>query len=141
MQSNKITILLVEDNPADVILIRKALLEQADLDHELHVVSDGEAAMRVVDAAVAFPSIVVLDLNLPKRDGHEVLSHLRRNPRWAEIPVMVVTSSNRQEDRRRAFELGATGYCTKPASFDEFLRIGDSIRAMWIGAGRNAVGK
>jgi CheY-like chemotaxis protein len=124
-------ILLVEDNKLDIFVVQEAFA-----DHEipalLDVVQDGEAAMRFIDAideddALACPSLVLLDLNLPKRGGTEVLAYLRRSKRCAAAKVLIVTSSNSARDRAATQQMGASVYFLKPASYDEFLKIGEVI--------------
>lgn len=123
-----IAILLVEDNPADVVLVREALREQ-NLEVELFVADDGEKAMDFIDRVdlhpdLPCPKLLVLDLNLPKRTGHEVLQRLRQSNRCAELPVVILSSSDAPKDREAASRLGADGYIRKPSSLDDFMKIG-----------------
>ncbi|MCW5978175.1 MAG: response regulator [Bryobacteraceae bacterium] len=126
----KIPLLLVEDNPADVFLVEEAIKEHR-LPVQLLVVEDGEAAIRFLDRANAdassIPNVVVLDWNLPRRSGSEVLQHLRTNTRFPDVPVIVFTSSDSRWDRELAAQLGATRYFRKSADFDEFMEIGHVI--------------
>ena len=121
-----IRILLAEDNPADVYLIEEALREHK-VSFEITVASDGEAAMDLVARKEVTPDIVLLDLNMPKRSGGEVLNTLRKEA-GADLPVIVLTSSDSPADREEALRLGATCYIRKPTGLDEFLQIGATIR-------------
>lgn len=127
---NKVAVLLVEDNPADVYLVEEAIKEH-QLAVDLLVVEDGEAAIRFLEEASAangnLPTAVVLDWNLPRRSGSEVLQHVRTNSRFPDIPVIVFTSSDSRWDRELAAQLGATRYFRKSADFDEFMEIGDVL--------------
>lgn len=125
-------IVLAEDNNGDVILIREALKEHK-VQHELHVVKDGVEAARYIQQAgqsqdVPCPDILLLDLNLPKKSGHELLELIRAHPCCAKTPVIIVTSSDAERDRKLAAELGATRYFRKPSDIDEFMRLGAIVR-------------
>jgi len=119
-------ILLVEDNPADVYLMQATLLE-AEILHELKVLQDGEEAIEYLlglaaSEPVLAPDLVILDLNMPKRNGHEVLAALRNCPAYLQLPVVVLTNSEDPEDKRRIAEMGAS-YVTKPANLENFFRV------------------
>jgi CheY-like chemotaxis protein len=120
-------ILLADDNPSDVYLIREALREHA-VDCTLRVVSDGKDALGIISGEEnSFPgslSLIILDLNLPRHDGIEILQKLRESSRLDHVPVVVLTSSDSPRDRVLANELGATRYLRKPSSLDEFLSLG-----------------
>ena len=95
----------------------------------MHVVRDGHKAIQFLDAAdssaaAPCPDLLLLDLNLPMRSGDEVLEHLRAGRRCRDIPVLVVTSSNSDQDRQSVMDLGATGYFRKPSNYDEFMKLG-----------------
>ena len=131
-----IEILLVEDNPGDVDLTKEAL-ERAKVANRLQVVEDGVEALdflfrrgRYVDACR--PDIILLDLNLPKRDGREVLSVIKADRELADIPVVVLTTSQADEDILRAYRLHANCYITKPVDFKQFLRVVESIEEFWL---------
>ena len=123
-----IRILVAEDNPADVYLLREAIsLEGGDV--ELLIVSDGEQALDYVQrigpfSSASIPQLVVLDLNLPKSDGSDVLRCIRDTPEYAGIPVVVLTSSDSPKDRQTIESLGANCFITKPSDLDEFLSLG-----------------
>ena len=124
-------ILVVEDNPADVYLIQEAM-RGAGIKVPVHVVKDGEAATDFFDDAdqndaAARPTLVVLDINLPKKNGIQVLQHLRRSPRCQEAIVIVVSTSNAEQDREAIMRNGADAYFPKPSKYDDFLKLGDLI--------------
>lgn len=131
-----IEILLVEDNPGDVHLILEAL-KDARIDNEVHIVADGEAALRYLRRQGEFteasrPHLILLDLNLPRKDGHEVLAELRNDPPIRSIPVVVLTSSERSTDIVTSYELHANCYVTKPTGVDDFLDVVRSISDFWF---------
>jgi chemotaxis family two-component system response regulator Rcp1 len=118
-------ILLADDNPSDVYLIREALREHA-VDCVLQVVSDGKDALGAISGEAGAPSIslIILDLNLPRHDGIEILQKLRESAWFDHVPVVVLTSSDSPRDRVLAGQLGATRYLRKPSSLEEFLSLG-----------------
>jgi CheY-like chemotaxis protein len=128
--------LLVEDNPGDVRLIQEALRD-GKVWNNPHVVSDGEAALDFVYrrgpfADVPRPDMVLLDLNLPKKDGREVLAVIKSDPDLKRIPVVVLTTSKEEEDVLRAYNLAANCYVTKPVEFDEFMKVIRAIEDFWL---------
>jgi CheY-like chemotaxis protein len=130
-------ILLVEDNTADANLIEETLA-QSGLDAELLIVRDGAAAIDLlhqVDSNHSYPSpdLVLLDLNLPKVSGEEVLKRIRLVPRCAKTKVLILSSSNAASDRARALELGANAYFRKPSSLDRYMDLGPKVREMLLG--------
>jgi CheY-like chemotaxis protein len=119
-------VLLVEDDPGDVLIAREAFADGGVDDDRtrLTVVCDGDEALaylRRPDAAR--PDLILLDLNLPRRDGREVLAEIKNDERLRHIPVVVLTTSQSQEDVTRSYELQANAYVTKPADFDEFVAV------------------
>jgi CheY-like chemotaxis protein len=124
-------IVLVEDNPADIRLVRTAL-EQHGVAGELVVFRDGEKAIQFIDDIEAgsgrCPDMMIVDLNLPKRPGHEVLQCRDRSGKLRNVPVVVLSSSGAAQDRDQAARLGATLYLRKPSRLDEFLGIGATFR-------------
>jgi len=121
-------LLLVEDNGADVFLVEQAI-EFHQVPVRLIVAEDGEAACEYfektdADSKLPCPAIVLLDLNLPKKSGTEVLEHVRKSSKCGTIPIIVLTSSDSPEDRQKAARLGADRYFRKPTSYREFLEIG-----------------
>jgi two-component system response regulator len=131
-----IEILLVEDNPADVRLTREALKE-AKVRNQLYVVEDGVAAMEFLlrkgkYADVPRPDLILLDLNLPKKDGRQVLQEIKQDPDLKRIPVVVLTTSQAEEDIVRSYNLHANCYVTKPVDLDQFITIVKSIEDFWL---------
>lgn len=127
-------ILVVEDNAADVFLIREAIAASG-IRAGIHSVRDGEQATKFFDDAdrdgsAPCPNLVILDINLPKKHGIEVLRHLRESPRCGNAAVIVVSTSDSAQDREESMKRGANGYFRKPSEFDEFLKLGDLIRAL-----------
>ncbi|MGD8743260.1 MAG: response regulator [Granulosicoccaceae bacterium] len=131
-----IDILLVEDNPADVRLTREALKE-AKVRNSLYVVEDGVDAMEFLNrhgeySDVPRPDLILLDLNLPKKDGREVLEEIKQDPELLRIPVVVLTTSRADEDILRSYDLHANCYVTKPVDLDQFITIVKSIEDFWL---------
>ncbi len=125
-------ILVVEDNKADLFLMREAIT-CADVEADLHVVSDGESAVRFIDKAdtdnaAPCPRLILLDLNLPRKTGIEVLEHIRRSHRCSEALILIVTSSDSQNDRRATSQLGVNGYFRKPSSYEAYCKIGEIVK-------------
>lgn len=131
-----IHILLVEDNPGDAELTREALAD-AKIANTLSVVVDGEEAMdflhtRGPHADVDRPDVVLLDLNLPKMDGREVLAAIKGDPELRRLPVIVMTTSAADDDIARAYDDHANAYIQKPIDFDEFIRTVRSVENFWL---------
>jgi CheY-like chemotaxis protein len=132
-----IEVLLVEDNLGDVELTTLAL-EECLSSIRLQVVGDGAAALEFLIrkdekyAHLPFPDLVLLDLNLPKKSGYEVLAEIKSNPILKRIPVVILTTSQAEEDILRAYNLYASGYITKPTRFDEFVQVVKSIEDFWF---------
>jgi CheY-like chemotaxis protein len=120
-------ILLVEDNPADVFLVREALREHR-VECTVNVAAEGQEVLRMLTELPSRdgsgPNLVILDLNLPRHDGIEILQNIRKNSGLSHIPVVVLTSSDSPRDRFAAVALGATRYLRKPSSLEEFLGLG-----------------
>ena len=136
MHVTPIEVLLVEDNPGDVRLTEEALTE-AKVCNNLTVAKDGvEALARLrregAYAGVPLPDLILLDLNLPKKDGREVLKEIKADPALKRIPVVVLTSSKAEEDVDRAYDLNANCYVTKPVDLDQFLFAVKSIEGFWL---------
>jgi CheY-like chemotaxis protein len=131
--SSLITILLAEDNPGDVFLVRRALEKHGLRDVELVVVEDGQAALRYIervdaDDSVFSPALALLDLNLPRATGSRILMRIRQSPRCSGIPIIIVTSSDSPLDRDAAAQSGATGYFQKPGDLAGFMYLGQVVR-------------
>lgn len=136
MSARPIEILLVEDNPGDVRLTREALVD-GKVNNNLHVVIDGVDAMaflrregRYADAVR--PDVILLDLNLPRKNGREVLAEVKADLELRRIPVVVLTTSEAEEDVLRAYEHHANCYITKPVDLDQFLKVVRSIEDFWF---------
>ncbi len=142
MTAAAVEILLVEDNPADVRLTREALREGAGgLRHRLHVVEDGVQALAFLRREAGYwevprPDLILLDLNLPRKDGREVLQEIKADPELRSIPVVVLTTSRSEEDVLRSYQLHANCYVTKPVDLDQFLEVVRRIEAFWLGVAR-----
>lgn len=136
-ESNKlIEILLVEDNPGDVRLTKEAF-KIGKIQNNMHVVYDGEEAMdflyrRGTHADAPRPDIILLDLNLPKKDGREVLKEIKSDDNLKSIPVVILTTSSAEEDIIRTYDLHANCYITKPVDLDKFLAIVQMIEDFWL---------
>ncbi len=123
-------IVIAEDSGPDVILINEAL-RAAGVRDEIRVFPDGEECVRYLRSSPDPPSAIILDLNLPRLDGFEVLRVVRAEPRYARVPVAVLTSSRQEEDKRKAFDLGANAWITNPSKLDEFLtNVGQAVRRL-----------
>ncbi|BAY14591.1 response regulator receiver protein [Nostoc sp. HK-01] len=131
-----IEVLLVEDNPGDAELTRIAL-QDSKISINLNIVEDGVEAMAFLRkqdnyAKKPHPDIVLLDLNLPRKDGREVLAEIKSDDNLKRIPVVVLTTSQSEEDILKAYNLAANCYITKPVDFDQFVKIVQSIENFWF---------
>src|SRR3984957_15812078 len=131
-----IVILLVEDSPGDVRLTREAF-KDAKVHINLHVASDGGEAMAFLtregqNANAPRPDLILLDLNLPKKDGREVLAEIKESPALKTIPVVILTTSASEEDILRSYQLHANCYITKPVDLNGFLDVVKSIDNFWL---------
>jgi CheY-like chemotaxis protein len=131
-----IDILLVEDSPGDADLTREAL-DSTKLFNALHVVQDGEEAMAFLrrsgkykDAPV--PSLILLDLNLPKKDGREVLADIKNDENLKFIPVVILTTSKQEEDILKSYKLHSNCFITKPIDLNQFVKVVHSIEEFWL---------
>ena len=129
-------ILLVEDSPGDVRLTREAL-KDAKMHINLHVASDGIEAMDFLNregdyADVPRPDLILLDLNLPRKDGRQVLEEIKVNPALMTIPIVILTTSASEEDVLRSYRLHANCYISKPVDLDGFLKVIKSIDNFWL---------
>ncbi|MDP3358125.1 MAG: response regulator [Lutibacter sp.] len=134
-ETRNLTILLVEDNPVDVDLTLRALKKQKS-NTIIVVARDGEQAleqMELWDQGAPVPMVILLDLKLPKVDGHQVLKTLKSHPVYKTIPVVVLTSSGDDRDISKAYEFGANSYIVKPVSFDKFIEVAAQIELYWTG--------
>jgi len=136
IRTKAIDILLVEDNPGDVRLTREALKESKIL-NTLHVVGDGNEALAFLShkgryARAPHPGIILLDLNLPKMDGRELLADIKSDPNLRRIPVVILTTSKAEEDIIKSYDLHANCYITKPVDLDQFITVVKSIEEFWF---------
>lgn len=135
-ESRQIEILLVEDNPGDARLTQEAM-RAAKMTNVLHVVEDGEQAMEFLRRRSRFkdaprPDLILLDLNLPKKDGRSVLAEVKTDPDLRRIPVVVLTTSRSEEDVLQAYDMHANAYVTKPVNLEKFMRIVALIDEFWL---------
>ena len=131
-----VEILLVEDNPGDVRLTREALRE-GKVYNNLHWAKDGVEALEFLrqegkHSSAPRPDIILLDLNLPKKDGREVLESIKNDDRFKQIPVVILTTSEAEEDVLRSYQLHANCYITKPVDLDKFIVVVQSIDRFWL---------
>ncbi len=131
-----IEILLVEDSPADILITREAF-QDARLMNTIHVVEDGVKALEFLRregtyASAPRPDLILLDLNLPRKNGREVLADIKEHDEFKAIPVIVLTTSNADEDILNAYNLHANCYVIKPVGFDNFLKAVQSIENFWF---------
>jgi CheY-like chemotaxis protein len=134
-----INILLVEDNPADVRLTEEALKEAANAVTRLHVASDGAEALEFLHREGEFagaprPDLMLLDLNLPRVDGRQVLAQVKGDPDLRRIPVVVLTTSPSEDDILHAYDQHVNSYIRKPVDLDEFLGVLKAIDDYWLGS-------
>jgi two-component system, chemotaxis family, response regulator Rcp1 len=132
-----VRILIAEDNPGDVLLMREVLRESR-IPSEVNVTGDGVETMQYLRRAGAYahtprPSLVLLDLNMPRKDGREVLVEMKSDPSLRSIPVVVMTSSSAEEDVNRAYESHANCYVRKPSSFEQLREVVREIQNFWFG--------
>ena len=131
-----IEILLIEDSPADILLTREAF-EESRILNTLHVAEDGVQAMDFLHRHGAYasaprPDLILLDLNLPRKNGREVLAEIKADPDLRKIPIVVLTTSSAEEDVLKAYDLNANCYVVKPVGFDNFMEAMQSIRHFWF---------
>ena len=131
-----IDILLVEDNPGDVRLTQEAL-KDAKVLNEVFVVQDGVKAMQFLHRKGSFsnvpmPDLILLDLNLPRKDGREVLAEIKQDPKLKHIPVVILTTSKADEDIIRTYNLHANAYITKPVDLNRFIEIIHTLEEFWF---------
>jgi CheY-like chemotaxis protein len=135
----QLTVLLVEDNPRDVRLTQRAFV-QASLPHDLRVVRDGDEALAYLQREGAYkdpqasprPDVILLDLNLPRLSGHDVLRRLKQDQRFRQMPIIVLTTSGRPDDVRLAYEAGANAYLLKPVEFARFTEVMGHLGKFWL---------
>jgi CheY-like chemotaxis protein len=131
-----IEILMVEDSPGDVRLTREALRDAKMLNH-ISVAEDGVEAMAFLRREGSYadaprPDLIFLDLNLPRKDGREVLAEIKSDPALADIPIVVLTTSEAEQDVLRSYQLHANCYVTKPVDLDQFMTVIKSVESFWL---------
>jgi CheY-like chemotaxis protein len=131
-----VDVLLVEDDPGDVLMTREAF-EHHKLRNKLHVVADGVEALQFLrregeHADAPRPGLVLLDLNLPRKDGRDVLAEIKSDESLRSIPVVVLTTSEAEEDILRSYDLHANAYVTKPVDFEKFVEVVRKIDDFWV---------
>lgn len=131
-----VEILLVEDNPGDVLLTQTAF-RRGKVSNNMHVVEDGEQAMAFLHRDGIYqdmprPDLILLDLNLPRKDGREVLDEIKADEDLRIIPVIILTTSAAEEDILRSYRLHANGYITKPVDWKEFMDVVRTIEEFWL---------
>lgn len=136
MVRQPIEILMVEDNPGDVELTREALATGKLCNH-LHIVDDGEKALDFIYQRGAFiavprPDLILLDLNLPKVSGREVLKEVKAKPDLSAIPLVVLSSSEDAQDIQQSYDLNANSFVTKPVCIEDFLKVVQTIEHFWV---------
>jgi len=135
-RSTLIEILLVEDNPGDVDLILE-VLEQSKIRNRVFIAEDGEEAMDILHKRGKFadsprPDLILLDLNLPRKDGREVLQEIKADSSLRRIPVVVLTTSKAEEDILKSYNLHANSYITKPVDIDQFIKVIKIFEDFWL---------
>lgn len=129
-------VLLIEDNPGDVRLLEEAFRElQADI--RMRVARDGAEGLEIIEKATAarfanWPDLILLDLNLPKISGHDVLARIKNNPETRRIPVIILTSSRAEFDVRQAYDCHANAYLRKPSSLEDLISAAEQIKHFWL---------
>ncbi|MFC2084219.1 response regulator [Bacteroidota bacterium] len=136
LHADPVDILLVEDNPGDARLAKEALNE-SKLNNRLNIVTDGEKALKYLMKQDEFeetvtPDLILLDLNLPKIDGREVLEIIKEDEELKMIPVVILTTSHAEEDILKTYKLHANCYITKPLDLDQFMKVVQSIEDFWL---------
>jgi two-component system, chemotaxis family, response regulator Rcp1 len=135
-QKRPVEVLLIEDNPGDVRLLQEAFRElQANV--HLKVAKDGAEGIEAIEKEAGrglknWPDLILLDLNLPKISGHEVLARIKNNPETRRIPVIVLTSSRAEVDVRRAYDSHANAYLRKPSSLEDLISAAAQIKSFWM---------
>jgi CheY-like chemotaxis protein len=138
-KSKPVSILMAEDDPDDRLLTQEAVRE-AKLTNEINFVEDGEELMQYLNRSGKYgdkskypkPRLILLDLNMPKKDGREALKEIKTDPKLRCIPIVVLTTSKAEEDILRTYDLGVSGYITKPVLFDDLIEVMKVIGKYWF---------
>jgi len=134
--TDTVSILMAEDDVEDQMLIKEAL-GASGLSHNLIIVNDGEELIDYLNQSgkysdVPLPGIVLLDLNMPRKNGHEALSEIKSNPKLRRIPVIVLTTSDAEEDIKSTYDMGVSSYICKPVSFDKLVELVNMVGRYWF---------
>ena len=137
IHNKEIVFLISEDDPDDLLIIEKIIAEAGLENLVIEKAGDGEALMMILDRykKESVPSrafVLLLDLNLPKKDGRQVIKEMKSDPQWKPIPIVVLTTSSAEEDIHRCYELGANAYFVKPSGYDQFRDVILSITNHWM---------
>jgi len=134
-----ITILMADDDPDDRVLTREALMENK-LANDLHFVEDGEELMDFLKRRGKYenqntprPGLILLDLNMPRKDGREALTEIKADPELRSIPIIILTTSKAEEDIVKSYDLGVSSFITKPVTFDDLVKVAKAIGEYWFG--------
>ncbi|MCB1652177.1 MAG: response regulator [Alphaproteobacteria bacterium] len=132
IEGKPIDILLVEDNEGDIFLTRK-VFEKAQIKNTITVAEDGEKAIELLKGAADRPDIILLDINLPKKDGKQVLEEIKSDPSLRAIPVVILTSSQAEKDILESYDLHANSYIIKPVTLENFGEVAAVVENFWFG--------
>lgn len=130
-KSSRMPILVADDDPEDRQLIKEAL-EESRLLNEVQFVKDGEELMEYLQVCTALPGLILLDLNMPRKDGREALADLKKDERYKQIPVVVLTTSKAEEDIYRTYNLGVNSFITKPVTFTSLVEVMSQLGRYWF---------
>ncbi len=131
MTRRKVSIWIVDDDPDDCQLLLEAM-QESRLTNEFQFLKDGEELMQKLRSADHLPGLILLDLNMPRKDGREVLAELKSNSRFKSIPVVVLTTSQAEEDILRTYNLGVNSFITKPVRFSSLVEVMKGIGHYWL---------
>lgn len=130
MIGNNNPILLVEDDEVDIMTVKRAVKE-VGIDNSIHTAQNGELALEYLEEAELMPSIILLDINMPRMNGLEFLEVIKSDKRFKRIPVIILTTSQEDQDRYKSFDLQAAGYMLKPVDYNQFIKLMKTIQEYW----------
>ncbi|MBS7661649.1 response regulator [Pseudomonas lalucatii] len=128
---NGLDILIVDDDPDDCLLLQEALQENMVVNQVL-IKHDGEELLDYLQHCYRLPGLILLDLNMPRKDGREALTDIKNNPNLRSIPVVILTTSDASEDVQQSYESGANAFITKPASYSGLVTLAHNVRSFWL---------
>lgn len=131
MSHSRVSIWIADDDPDDCQLIREAM-QESRLSNDLQFVKDGEELMKKLNDSEELPGLILLDLNMPKKDGREALSEIKSSARFRQIPVIILTTSKAEEDIFRTYDLGVNSFISKPVSFSSLVDVMKGIGRYWF---------